>query len=260
MVTNEAAARMALEKPHSCATAFASGSTDGLPPDLSALRPYGTRCLEAELAQGRSPGYRIDYLAGVPDARGRRQVYAACAQPTLARLQTLVVDDDGAVQALWADEPSRPPADLPLPCTPAWTGHPVALAKTIKHCAVAFAARHPVVGYPVSLGQLAKDNEGCPHDEGHEHDWALKVWRAAYLSAAPGADAKEIALEAESLDEPVCGTDLVPRDVKPDLEEIVLCRRGEICQAQRSLRRFRPWVLMLATIAASKGLRCPRSS
>ena len=194
MVTNEAAARMALGKLHSCATAFASGSAEGLPPDLGVLGPSGTRCLDSELAQGRLPGYRIDYVAGIPDERGTRRVYAACALPTaspLARLRTLVVDDDGDVEAhSWDEEPSRPSGDLPLPCPRAWARHPLALAKTIKHCAVAFAARHPEAGYPLTLGQISREDEGCRPADGKEHEWTLTKWRVVYLSATRGADAR----------------------------------------------------------------------
>ena len=165
MVTNEAAARMALGEPALVRhrLRFRIGGRTASGPRRP--RPSGTRCLDSELAQGRLPGYRIDYVAGIPDERGTRRVYAACALPTaspLARLRTLVVDDDGDVEAhSWDEEPSRPSGDLPLPCPRAWARHPLALAKTIKHCAVAFAARHPEAGYPLTLGQISREDEGC---------------------------------------------------------------------------------------------------
>ncbi len=154
---NQYRASAALRDINRCATeAAAQAGAAGYPSTLAALGPSGTRCLDAELAAGRRPGYIIEYLASPPDANGRIATYTTCARPaapTHGGLPTMAGHAD-APAVIQNGDPARA---APMSCAQVWQleRSPALTLYSLSACAIRYAREHPQIGYPASVADLA---------------------------------------------------------------------------------------------------------
>ena len=154
---NQYRASAALRDIKRCATeAAAQAGAAGYPSTLAALGPSGTRCLDAELAAGRRPGYIIEYLASPPDANGRIATYTTCARPaapTHGGLPTMAGHADKQAVV----ENGDPARAAPMSCSQVWQleRSPALTLYSLSACAIRYAHEHPQIGYPATVADLA---------------------------------------------------------------------------------------------------------
>jgi hypothetical protein len=154
---NQYRASEALRDIKRCAAEAATqAGAAGYPSTLAALGPSGTRCLDAELAAGRRPGYIIEYLASPPDANGRISTYTTCARPagpTHGGLPTMAGHADKPAVV----ENGDPGRATPMSCSQVWQleRSPALTLYSLSACAIRYAREHPQIGYPASVADLA---------------------------------------------------------------------------------------------------------
>lgn len=165
-----------------CVEGYAASYPDrGFPLSLEQLGPNGEQCLSAAITAGQDGGYRFTYLAGVPDAAGRVQLYSVCARPTKFPSDgkgTLVASQRSATRIRFGD--SRNMSDS-YSCVEAYNE----AVGAIEHCAVTYAAAHPQSGYPPTLGDMS----GCVMTTGSAdftmHSIVKDEHRYTYIAGPP---------------------------------------------------------------------------
>lgn len=156
-----ASARALVETVRRCAEAWrAAHPGRGYPASLAEMGPQGDGCLAAAVVDGTPFNYRFRYLAGPPDAAGKRHVYSICAQPidyATARAATFIGDEEGSFPPM-----AESATDRPVECWQAWgpSGYNIA-ARLVKQCLVEYAVANPAVGYPPNLAALAAQTPRC---------------------------------------------------------------------------------------------------
>jgi hypothetical protein len=188
--TGDQAARRAIERIASCASAYAKGNpATGFPRTLEDLASGDRPCLDRRLAGGEADGFRYEYLPGLTEADGTTRVYMACAQPLAfpqSGLFTLVVNETGKVAHPIRPEDSRKTA---LSCREGWYFD---FRNAIQYCALRYAAAHPDRGYPTSLREVGPRGDGCMvvQDwlaEPGEHSVAGFEERTTYVAGPAGS-------------------------------------------------------------------------
>jgi len=145
----------ALHTVRGCAWAWADAHPGaGYPPDLAALGPQGSGCLDARLAQGDADPHRIVYSPAVADAAGRIPAFDLCVHP---------VRDVRGGAGVWTGgetgEYGTGPAeaaDGERACAAAW---PTLLGRA-KHCILRAATASPY-GYPADEAAFLRSVAGC---------------------------------------------------------------------------------------------------
>lgn len=151
--TNDAAAAITIKRAVECLASNREAHGGSFPGSFDAVWP----CLGGD-ASSAFAGYRVSYVPGLPDGRGRVGIYSLCAEAEKVGgtgWHTYVADEEGSGSAYAFDyESLKAPS-----CGGAWLrAH---LLRRVKHCVVVYAAKNPREGYPASLLQLGDQGNRC---------------------------------------------------------------------------------------------------
>lgn len=155
-IANDTAAAAATRKAVDCLAAYRDVHGGGFPATLDAV----AGCLGD--ARSAFAGYKVAYVPGLPDERGRVLIYSLCAQAEeIARTgwHTFVADEAGVGAAYEFDTESRKTPG----CGFAWQRD---LLRRVKHCVLTYAALNPRQGYPATLTPLGTSGNRCLADGG----------------------------------------------------------------------------------------------
>ena len=125
----------------------------GYPPNLAAMGPAGSRCLDKSLAAGQVGAISIVYVSDSPDATGRVPSFVVTTRGKTGdkyEVEVAYGDTSGFVRA---GDPGGPPEKLRL------ADDAMRVLRAVRNCAERYRELHPDDGYPDSIGVLGPLSE-----------------------------------------------------------------------------------------------------
>lgn len=151
----DAAAHRAVHEIVRCAWAWADAhSARGFPPDLAALGPAGSGCLDEQTVKGELAAHHLSYQPAIKSPSGRVELFDVCAAAQRRPRgggNTYVVDESG----LFLIAQPRNVEEAPPGCAEAWGKGP----RRAKHCLVTGA--DPASGHPREARALSAALGSC---------------------------------------------------------------------------------------------------